>query len=97
MATPPISAAQMMRFNKFDATSTARPNFLPRRSRTICKDGFARDNSDAAAHFHVDDNGDGPQDNRPPQGITEECSGLQGEDDLPKIYEAAEGRHDYRA
>ena len=39
MAIPPSSAAQVMRFNRFDATRTANPSLLPKRFRTIANTG----------------------------------------------------------
>ena len=39
MATPPISAAQVIRLSRFDATNVARPRRFPSRLRTTAKTG----------------------------------------------------------
>ena len=51
-------------------------------------------NGDPSAHFHVQNDCSGPDDNCPQQLIAEVCAGLRGKDHLTKVEEAAQGGHD---
>src|SRR6185437_7235344 len=58
------------------------------------EDGLSRDNRDPATHFHINNNSDSTQDNRPEKLVAKQGARLRGEHDLAEIDEAAECRHD---
>jgi hypothetical protein len=48
---------------------------------------------DSSAHFHIHDDPNGPENDRPQKLITKICTCLRGENDLTEIEKASEGRH----
>ena len=48
----------------------------------------------SAAHFHVNDDGSGSQENGPHQSVTKQCAGLGRENDLSQINKSTQRRHD---
>jgi hypothetical protein len=57
------------------------------------EDRFMCNYGDSTAHFHLQNDCGSPKNNRPQQLITEVCTCLRSEDNLPKIKKASQGRH----
>jgi hypothetical protein len=86
MATPPTSAAHVIRFTISEAMSVA--------SADEIEDGPTRDRRDATAHLGEDDDPADAEDDDPEQLEAEERAGLRVEDEIADVDEAADRRHD---
>jgi hypothetical protein len=94
MARPPISAAHVITFSRFEAISVTRPSRYPRRVPDDRKHRLAGDDGNPSAHLHIKDDADGAERNRPNELVSKQRARLRREYNLPKVDEAAKCRHD---
>src|SRR5882757_9104178 len=59
-----------------------------------CKNWFVRNHCNSSTHFHIDDNRNRAEDNRPEKTESEDGAGLHRKNNLPEVYESPQGRHD---
>ena len=94
IATPPTSAAHVIRLTTCEAISVARPAPKPVRSRTRSKTGRFGDRRHAAAHLRVDDDPDDADHDHPQELVAERRARLRVEDEVADVDEAADRRED---
>ena len=94
IATPPISAAHVIRFTTRDAISVAEPRPEADPLPDEVEDRPPRDRRDASAHLRVDDDPDDTDHDHPEQLEAEGRARLRVEDEIADVDETADRRED---
>ena len=94
MATPPTSAAHVIRLTTWEAMSVAETGAETGALADEVEDRALGDRGYASAHLRVDDDPDHADDDDPQQLVAEGRAGLGVEDEVADVDEAADRRED---